>query len=83
MLETFTGGLCIAAGIMSCNLVLCAVGVAVACSPIMRTRYEMLVLCAGTALFWALIIIQFILDAIGNQAPVSHLVVLLGIAPLI
>jgi cellulose synthase/poly-beta-1,6-N-acetylglucosamine synthase-like glycosyltransferase len=83
ILESFTGVLCVAAGTMSCNLVLCAVGVALACSPVMRTRHEILALCIGVTLFWILIIIQFVLDAFGNQAPVLHLVVLLGIAPLI
>lgn len=82
-LEVLTGGLAATTGVVSHDFLLGAVGAAICCSPIMRTRCEMLALRVGTTAFWGLVIWQVILDTTSGRASVSHLMLLLGITVIV
>ena len=82
-LEVLTGGLAATTGVVSHDFMLGAVGAAIYCSPIMRTRCEMLALQVGTTAFWGLVVWQVILDTTSGRAPVSHLMLLLGITVIV
>lgn len=82
-LEVPTGVLAAMAGVVSHDYLLGAVGAAICCSPIMRTRCEMLALRVGTTAFWGLVVWQVILDITSGRAPVSHLMLLLGITVIV
>jgi len=82
-LEVLTGGLPAATGVVSHDLLLGAVGLAICCSPIMRTRCEILALRVGTTAFWGLVVWQVILDITSGRAPAAHLMLLLGITVIV
>ena len=71
--------------LVSCHTTSCwgLVGAAICCSPIMRTRCEMLALRVGTTAFWGLVIWQVIFDTTSGRASVSHLMLLLGITVIV
>jgi len=77
--ETVSGLFFLMAGVISGNYFLSAAGLAVASSPLMRTRREVPVLCAGTFGFWALIALQVGLDVANDGTSVLTIAVLVGL----
>jgi hypothetical protein len=77
--ETASSVLFIAAGAVSGNLVLVAIGFAVGCGWLLRSRWESVTLIGGATVFWLLLVSQVYLDVRNGAVPVEHLVILIGL----
>jgi len=77
--ELFSALLFFAGGLLSHNWSLIAVSLAIGCSPLMRTRWEMPVLVVGMSVFWGLICFQIVIDVSNGLVPLEHLLVLVGL----
>ena len=78
--ELFSSLTFILGGIVSQNYSLIAIGLAVGCSPIMRTRLYNSIFILGVFGFWVLIVCQISIDIANGSFPIEHLIVLLGIS---
>lgn len=77
--ETLSGAFFFMSGITSCNFTLAAAGLAVICSPLMRSKYEVPVLTAGALVFWTLIAAQIFVDAANGATSLLVVVALVGL----
>jgi len=77
--ETVSGLVFLMAGVISGNFFLSAAGLAVASSPLMRTDWEVPVLCVGALGFWTLIALQVSLDVANGGTSVLTIAVLVGL----
>ena len=78
--ELFSGSLFFMGGLLTSNWVLAAIGFAIGCSPLMRTRLENNILMFGVGMFWVLILYQIYVDVTSGFLPIEHLLVLMGIS---
>ncbi len=81
--ELFTAFVFITGGLLASNWLLVAVGIAIGCSPLMRSRWETQTLVVGAALFWFFILYQIGIDVTNGFLPVEHLLVLVGLPMLL
>jgi cellulose synthase/poly-beta-1,6-N-acetylglucosamine synthase-like glycosyltransferase len=77
--ESLSGIFFFVGGILAGNWSLAAVGFAIGCSPLMRTRWEIVTLVGGSVIFWSLILFQIYIDADRGSVPIEHLLVLVGL----
>lgn len=79
MFESVSGMAFIVSGILCSNLVLVAMGFAIASAPVLRMTSTKASMCGAVAIFWSLIARQVFVDLNAGTVPVEHLVVLAGL----
>ena len=79
-IESLSGSVFAVSGVATSNCSLVAVGLAILCSPLMRTRLEPVALLAGSTVFWTLILYQVTCDIVLGIAAPEHIIVLIGLS---
>ena len=78
--EYFCGTILMLGGILTTNLGLVALGVAIFSAPLMRTRFQNSFLIIGSIVFFLLIFMQLLIDIRTDYISITHLLVFSGIA---
>jgi len=78
--DVASGLLFCAGGVAGRNCALSAVGLAAACSPVLRSTTRNGFLAVTVAVFWGLIVAQIVIDSANGSEPIEHLLALCGLA---